>query len=227
MFFVHASLVAVVEQGAGHRSWGGIAPVPQRQGRGRQNETDVYWKATREAQIKTARDEDGFCRASSPEIKLSKMAGPSAGEGGSPTFQGTLKYSTIAKPRPNQRSPVVVSHKVQSYNTSMLAAVSAFGRCPPRANGATLSTSWRGQTPQASTKQGYCSLVHSAVAHGKRSNSGTLGGVDTPDASIDVPMIPRQVGNFARSQCWQLGTLCLFVGRELLIVVIVVVVASM
>lgn len=32
MFFVHASLVAVVEQGAGHRSWGGgIAPVPQRQ----------------------------------------------------------------------------------------------------------------------------------------------------------------------------------------------------
>ncbi|KAK3485658.1 hypothetical protein B0T13DRAFT_515794 [Neurospora crassa] len=81
--------------------------------------------------------------------------------------------------------------------------------------------------PQASTKQGYCSLVHSAVAHGKRSNSGTLGGVDTPDASIDVPMIPRQVGNFARSQCWQLGTLCLFVGRELLIVVIVVVVASM
>lgn len=53
-------------------------------------------RSTREAQIKTARDEDGFwavprtaasffteedCSASSPEIKLGKMAGPSAGEG--------------------------------------------------------------------------------------------------------------------------------------------------
>lgn len=34
------------------------------------------------------------------------------------------------------------------------------------------------------------------VAHGKRANSGTSSGVATPDASIDVPMIPRQVGNF-------------------------------
>ena len=30
MFFVHASLVAVVEQGAGHRSWGGALPLSLR-----------------------------------------------------------------------------------------------------------------------------------------------------------------------------------------------------